>query len=146
MELKCTTTIHHKIRIEVLIAPLWNWNGVLDCPQHRSRKVLIAPLWNWNLGKSCNIRLLISSNRTFMELKYEQVIITSQKRFVLIAPLWNWNNLNGDTWLKVSPSSNRTFMELKYLCWKQKILKNRSSNRTFMELKCGYVAYVAKHG
>ena len=55
----------------------------------------------------------LSSNCTFMELKYKQIIITSQIRFVLIVPLWNWNI--SEVWINLRiDSSNCTFMELKY--------------------------------
>ena len=37
-------------------------------------------------------------------------------------------------------------MELKWASCYHAQMWLKSSNRTFMELKCGYVAYVAKHG
>ena len=35
------------------------------------RKVLIVPLWNWNAASQQPQSAAASSNRTFMELKYE---------------------------------------------------------------------------
>ena len=55
--------------------------------------VLIVPLWNWNKRSiAWTDTAVFSSNRTFMELKYEGAI--KERGFnekVLIVPLWNWN-------------------------------------------------------
>ena len=53
--------------------------------------VLIVPLWNWNNVEDYTLEKLISSNRTFMELKYVSKYATKDMSFVLIVPLWNWN-------------------------------------------------------
>ena len=37
--------------------------------------VLIAPLWNWNELKGEFYNKLVSSNRTFMELKWETFLL-----------------------------------------------------------------------
>ena len=58
---------------------------------------------------------MFSSNRTFMELK------------------WNTRRKGG----KKLNSSNRTFMELKWNTRRKGGKKLNSSNRTFMELKSG---------
>ena len=99
---------------------------------------------------------LMSSNRTFMELKWRNNISINENCLVLIVPLWNWN-LPKAAIAVPSRCSNRTFMELKYLAYANKdgvliVLivplwnwnasswantKNKccGSNRTFMELK-----------
>ena len=75
----------------VLIVPLWNWNELSENQEKPQKQVLIVPLWNWN-RVACEFSLaIVSSNRTFMELKY--TIIKN-----------NSETLHG---------SNRTFMELK---------------------------------
>ena len=55
-------------------------------------EVLIVPLWNWN-GDKCVDKegRFYCSNRTFMELKYVFGIDTQLRMAVLIVPLWNWN-------------------------------------------------------
>ena len=69
MELKRNSVLPLSPRLNVLIAPLWNWNSV-TCPTvTTSRRVLIAPLWNWNEFCGCKEKLQGSLNRTFMELK-----------------------------------------------------------------------------
>ena len=121
--------------------------------------VLIVPLWNWNSNNATACLLAYRSNRTFMELKYEQRIegqtacFCSNRTFmelkyiwafqmiqiwelVLIVPLWNWNNV-GAVNEKPLLCSNRTFMELKLLKIMRRASQRQSSNRTFMELKYG---------
>ena len=58
----------------------------------KSVQVLIVPLWNWNSDVIQNLQYGVdSSNRTFMELKLEDI--------------------DDCDWIHLS--SNRTFMELK---------------------------------
>ena len=57
---------------------------------------------------------MLSSNRTFMELKFDTAISTAS-----------------------TPGSNRTFMELKLTKTDKLLTQTHSSNRTFMELKSG---------
>ena len=141
----------------VLIAPLWNWNRISVPKMVSKNTVLIAPLWNWNLWLRHQTSLEhLRSNRTFMELKLQQVNGFPYSYVVLIAPLWNWN-LSKTSWSHaISMRSNRTFMELKYLFLSVSIIVQRvliaplwnwntleviapcqplCSNRTFMELK-----------
>ena len=102
-----------------------------------------------------SIALIGCFNRTFMELKSENIYAALGIKYVLIVPLWNWNfcifmsKENKD-------SFNRTFMELKltksYDCltlsavlivplWNWNNISPDSQsrvscfNRTFMELK-----------
>ena len=75
--------------------------------------VLIVPLWNWNgfCEKYAGLSVC-RSNRTFMELKYALGKSEDEVKDVLIVPLWNWNYY----WFalaRIYDSSNRTFMELK---------------------------------
>ena len=119
--------------------------------------VLIAPLWNWNQQMQKLVESILSSNRTFMELKYARskdgrnetlcsnrtfmelksakARLAQQRKSVLIAPLWNWNLLRLP-FRTPCARSNRTFMELKWHLIVVRRLRTRSSNRTFMELKC----------
>ena len=60
---------------------------------------------------------VMSSNRTFMELK-----------------------CFGRRKWKLTEGSNRTFMELKCITLECKGVDIKSSNRTFMELKCDFIA------
>ena len=55
----------------------------------------------------------ISSNRTFMELKYVTFDFFSFGTLVLIVPLWNWN-AGAPVNVGALAGSNRTFMELKF--------------------------------
>ena len=83
----------------------------------------------------CDEVVLLSSNRTFMELKYVKPNGIWDIRLVLIVPLWNWNGNSVKKYFVWCTCSNRTFMELKS---QYEILRNKrewSSNRTFMELK-----------
>ena len=57
---------------------------------------------------------LLSSNRTFMELK----------------------SVSKSPMMRPTRRSNRTFMELKFYAAFKRIGVDASSNRTFMELKC----------
>ena len=118
----------------VLIVPLWNWNRRNQGAEVHQRKVLIVPLWNWNYLGAPHTMFVVSSNRTFMELKSPCTIDNETIPRVLIVPLWNWNK---DFPLKdvTAESSNRTFMELKYRSSLKSIRRSPSSNRTFMELK-----------
>ena len=75
--------------------------------------VLIVPLWNWNIEDVYPAFSSLSSNRTFMELKFYYILMV----------------------FETCKSSNRTFMELK---WSETTSDGEtvvSSNRTFMELK-----------
>ena len=54
-----------------------------------------------------------SSNRTFMELKFQSSNRLALSLLVLIVPLWNWNVLAYGKDGKGIECSNRTFMELK---------------------------------
>ena len=102
------------------------------------------------------VKVMVSSNRTFMELKLAYVSKLYTEPIVLIAPLWNWNNYLKRLQPHRFRCSNRTFMELKsrkmfdlYLevgvliaplwnwneCDGEQYRAERSSNRTFMELK-----------
>ena len=56
----------------VLIAPLWNWNSKTEWEHFCGKSVLIAPLWNWNMKLRLVFLILGSSNRTFMELKFDR--------------------------------------------------------------------------
>ena len=102
------------------------------------------------------IRQAISSNRTFMELKFGYVWPQTWGNGVLIVPLWNWNKAM-EKKTEVKACSNRTFMELKSYnrcggyhqgCvlivplwnWNYRAVASPRytegrSNRTFMELK-----------
>ena len=126
--------------------------------------VLIVPLWNWNYVNYSDLeRVISSSNRTFMELKFSGPSSFTEGASVLIVPLWNWNQINqalaGD-----AMRSNRTFMELKFgeygsnslrphvlivPLWNWNMIRPGSrtvnlarSNRTFMELKWGAVFFM----
>ena len=59
-----------------------------------------------------SVREVLCSNRTFMELKLEEFMISGAAIYVLIAPLWNWNILAAPAAGNIV-GSNRTFMELK---------------------------------
>ena len=59
-----------------------------------------------------SIALIGCFNRTFMELKSENIYAALGIKYVLIVPLWNWNNISPDSQSRVS-CFNRTFMELK---------------------------------
>ena len=121
-------------------------------------EVLIVPLWNWNIVITLIPFLLtLSSNRTFMELKFIELLAAHTLlvvlivplwnwnprpyisplilQFVLIVPLWNWNKVKEAEIAQYAASSNRTFMELKYLPEPHCSNGMRCSNRTFMELK-----------
>ena len=122
MELKRNSVLPLSPRLNVLIAPLWNWNSV-TCPTvTTSRRVLIAPLWNWNshiAAISARIPRLnrtfmelkhwcfpprifrprYSLNRTFMELKPRYWLPEDGPKAVLIAPLWNWNDRPRLVWV-----------------------------------------------
>ena len=70
MELKLPRGILPSMKSVVLIVPLWNWNlggGVDSLP---AEEVLIVPLWNWNSRYTQTASEKMSSNCTFMELKY----------------------------------------------------------------------------
>ena len=109
----------------VQIVPLWNWNF-----QHlvwQSRTVQIVPLWNWNIWSSISYTIVISSNCTFMELKFVIVAWSllvemgsnctfmelkfdrrqrnERSHRVLIVPLWNWN-IDNMYWVNSEQSSN----------------------------------------
>ena len=98
------------------------------------------------------------SNRTFMELKCENLISVSRvfpllqshlygieilflgQRYEFriatpIAPLWNWNPFAVAFIPLIHSNSNRTFMELKFTDIAKTIWNTFNSNRTFMELK-----------
>ena len=124
---------------------------------NQSKLVLIVPLWNWNSRMVRNWPLpFSSSNRTFMELKYRDVVQRHRRHPVLIVPLWNWNviylftgrakglvlivplwNWNFATAHTTATlcCSNRTFMELKWYTQSDTLMRPLGSNRTFMELK-----------
>ena len=70
------------------------------------------------------ICILISSNRTFMELKYYKGVAYSTITDVLIVPLWNWNEMTMKV-LTQYLSSNRTFMELKFDALIHSLWENR---------------------
>ena len=99
---------------KVLIVPLWNWNRQGSLLLHHPSWVLIVPLWNWNPIVAALLRtLIISFNRTFMELKFEFCRFCPYASAVLIVPLWNWNLLDESLGIEAA-SFNRTFMELKF--------------------------------
>ena len=112
MELKLTWLINTKDNYFVLIVPLWNWNTSTVSITTKGGTVLIVPLWNWNKCIKNRNGLIVCSNRTFMELKYEINHTYHLGKKVLIVPLWNWNDYS-DTAKTECSSSNRTFMELK---------------------------------
>ena len=119
----------------VLIAPLWNWNWRLGDRGEHEPSVLIAPLWNWNLDEEHTPLPPRCSNRTFMELKSPIFQFSLKLLLVLIAPLWNWNiesnsGIGKSVAVLIAPLWNWNFgYALR--------IPNRviSSNRTFMELK-----------
>ena len=113
MELKWCILIMLKLKVRVLIVPLWNWNWLRLIMLLKQVCVLIVPLWNWNKLACTIIEVLISSNCTFMELKWVWANKanaydwssnctfmelkfnfnneTTRRNSVLIVPLWNWN-------------------------------------------------------
>ena len=54
-------------------------------------RVLIVPLWNWNEPTDPKPGKAQGFNRTFMELKYQNIVNKYAEDRVLIVPLWNWN-------------------------------------------------------
>ena len=114
MELKWDRRAANTKCIRVSIVPLWNWNlGCLIAGTYRCMfqsylygieiiinrclrgciLVSIVPLWNWNI--CCATKWLYSIcrfNRTFMELKFVQILTLISMLMVSIVPLWNWNN------------------------------------------------------
>ena len=98
-------------------------------------KVLIVPLWNWNTKYRPHRKHRVSSNRTFMELKFRLLDLCGYGIAVLIVPLWNWNSDVRKVFPLDSYGSNRTFMELKLLLMPSTNSIVLRSNRTFMELK-----------
>ena len=71
MELKLISNRNADTPKQVLIAPLWNWNNLGRPFRVHPHSVLIAPLWNWNTLTGAPSGAAVSSNRTFMELKFE---------------------------------------------------------------------------
>ena len=134
MELKYHPKLSVSLTKSVLIAPLWNWNLGVDSRTMKVRGVLIAPSWNWNFILVIGFFFHISSNRTFMELKWNNITGKPSTFAVLIAPSWNWNCIYRIFFVSLR-GSNRTFMELKYNYYVLSRLRNVGSNRTFMELK-----------
>ena len=76
--------------------------------------VQIVPVWNWNFCPIFKININLSSNCTFMELKYWLSGSQEGGSEVLIVPLWNWNAHRREYRSSMLSGSNCTFMELKY--------------------------------
>ena len=113
MELKCTTR---------------------DTRQKRHITVLIVPLWNWNKWTTSWSSRMSSSNRTFMELKYNRWCQNCKEEIVLIVPLWNWNSFREN--LGSSPAIVLIVPLWNWNPTRETISSNVCcSNRTFMELK-----------
>ena len=73
VELKLITTCSQSnFFIIVLIAPMWNWNGMMQSNAGRTYvPVLIAPMWNWNYSTTEKHQNTPGSfNRTNVELKH----------------------------------------------------------------------------
>ena len=114
MELKLQKTITAKIKLTLLIEPVWNWNTA---------------------GHEAVRELLTTFNRTSMELKHSNCdFCASADRALLIEPVWNWNS----AWcpiVRVPSTFNRTSMELKRTLWGWYCYRRYTFNRTSMELK-----------
>ena len=92
------------------------------------------------IAKQGYIRL--RSNRTFMELKFNSIVVMSSSHTVLIVPLWNWNYrqsgcLSWTLLVLIVPLWNWNLKSLFYAA-----KKLYSSNRTFMELKLAWFGQV----
>ena len=91
------------------------------------------------IAKQGYIRL--RSNRTFMELKFNSIVVMSSSHTVLIVPLWNWN-------YRQSGCLSWTLLVLIVPLWNWNepdgvaALPLVRSNRTFMELKWLYKAFL----
>jgi len=54
--------------------------------------LLIVPMWNWNTAISAMlVKLLVSFNRTNVELKWQRIHFAFTGSMLLIVPMWNWN-------------------------------------------------------
>ena len=62
--------------------------------QQTAHRVLIVPLWNWNVFSMSRYIFQVGFNRTFMELKFVNMITSLFQKCVLIVPLWNWNDVD----------------------------------------------------
>ena len=96
----------------VQIVPLWNWNYNDEFVPFRDSMVQIVPLWNWNYIRYIISCQSLSSNCTFMELKYFMLAWLICVMQVQIVPLWNWNRAV-HLFKRKGARSNCTFMELK---------------------------------
>ena len=102
MELKYENRTKMLGTCRVLIVPLWNWNDRPYTYYDLNENVLIVPLWNWNRTIASWANDSKGFNRTFMELKYNTILIDKSSKTCF----------------------NRTFMELKYIIFR-KIDENR---------------------
>ena len=106
--------LYDSYKIYVLIVPLWNWNScILDLIKFNlsSNRTFMELKWMYPHESRLGIT---GSNRTFMELKLNTTKLGDLYYYVLIVPLWNWNPEMSEEPIKAL-SSNRTFMELKFL-------------------------------
>ena len=134
MELKQNQTTAEGHTHELLIAPSWNWNYSEFLCRRISRPLLIAPSWNWNLSIALLWVLLLTSNRTIVELKRAKNDRKRYWRQLLIAPSWNWNKV-APSKQNICTSSNRTIVELKLVWGLGLVQRQQTSNRTIVELK-----------
>ena len=105
MELKCNDKTFCDLYFLVQIVPLWNWNALAQHGKAQNYDVQIVPLWNWNTKQRSSMYSNISSNCTFMELKFDRRQRNERSHRVLIVPLWNWN-IDNMYWVNSEQSSN----------------------------------------
>ena len=136
LELKPVSEQATNIQNQLLIAPVWNWNGRQRVVRGEWRFwLLIAPVWNWNF-----IRRWIGPNgrrafnRTSLELKQQAVLYAMAQTELLIAPVWNWNE-RFPQWRWKNWTFNRTSLELKHCKGDTSERTRISFNRTSLELK-----------
>ena len=102
--------------MNILIAPMWDWNVVRYALHPAHFLILIAPMWDWNTNffrfrdrirmySNCtNVGLKFlalldahleacDSNCTNVGLKYARRLKTPFLLFILIAPMWDWNQV-----------------------------------------------------
>ncbi len=122
--------------VGLLIAPIWNWNMNTSWKHLQMRQLLIAPIWNWNQllfdGFVCDFVLLIAPiwNWNFFWDIWQKISVK-----LLIAPIWNWNRLDWGVPPRHDWAFNRTNMELKHVFRNGDIVSALAFNRTNMELK-----------
>ncbi len=71
LELKYESGALQPLGIQLPIAPYWNWNQAGQLTGWLLITLPIAPYWNWNLVRTPLAPAVSSTNRTILELKWQ---------------------------------------------------------------------------